>query len=368
MTFSNEWHDSFVDGYDYGRSAGNALPQRLFGAAALVSLAFACAFSLWSSLSGGGAERPSEAQAISHAASQAALHVAAKGDALRLSTAAAYAKLAAAMKSSAQTAGADAYAVLFDTRQLLGFRPGTFEPSTPFFAAGGEPDALPGQTAVKKTQAAAAKPKAEQANVASAASQPRVPPIRTAALHVAATTSDAIADAPAPAPAHRPSIFERLFGKPSPLTLAYAAPDDAGLGLGDGGSIAAARYDRETAVYDISAHTVYLPDGTTLEAHSGYGSNLDDPRTAAERMRGVTPPTIYELKPRESPFHGVQALRLIPLDEEKVHGRSGLLAHTFMLGPNGQSNGCVSFRNYQAFLQAYLNNKIKRLAVVARLD
>ena len=36
-------------------------------------------------------------------------------------------------------------------------------------------------------------------------------------------------------------------------------------------------YDRHTAVYDISAHTVYLPDGTRLEAHSGLGSRLDDP-------------------------------------------------------------------------------------------
>ena len=40
-------------------------------------------------------------------------------------------------------------------------------------------------------------------------------------------------------------------------------------------------YDRQTAVYDISAHTVYLPDGTRLEAHSGLGSKIDDPRSLA---------------------------------------------------------------------------------------
>jgi len=28
-------------------------------------------------------------------------------------------------------------------------------------------------------------------------------------------------------------------------------------------------YDRQTAVYDIAAKMVYLPDGTRLEAHSG---------------------------------------------------------------------------------------------------
>ena len=48
--------------------------------------------------------------------------------------------------------------------------------------------------------------------------------------------------------------------------------------------------DRYTAVYDISARTVYLPDGTRSEAHSGYGNKLDDPRYVNERMVGPTPP------------------------------------------------------------------------------
>ena len=118
---------------------------------------------------------------------------------------------------------------------------------------------------------------------------------------------------------------------------------------------------------DITAKTVYLPDGTKLEAHSGLGDNLDDPRSSKVRMRGVTPPTIYDLREREAIFHGVRALRLIPQDESKVFGRSGLLAHTFMLGPNGDSNGCVSFRDYDTFLHAYLNGEIKHLVVVSSL-
>ena len=129
-----------------------------------------------------------------------------------------------------------------------------------------------------------------------------------------------------------------------------------------------ARYDQWTAVYDISAHTVYMPDGTQLEAHSGLGTLLDDPSHADERMRGVTPPNVYDLELREELFHGVRALRLIPQDERKVFGRAGLLAHSFLLGPNGDLNGRASFRNYDAFLQAYLNEEVKRLAVVARLE
>jgi Protein of unknown function (DUF2778) len=63
----------------------------------------------------------------------------------------------------------------------------------------------------------------------------------------------------------------------------------------------------------------------------------------------------------------VQAIRLNPIGEGGVYGRAGFLAHPFMLGPNGQSNGCVSFKDYQAFLRAYQDGQITKLAVVAGL-
>lgn len=44
-----------------------------------------------------------------------------------------------------------------------------------------------------------------------------------------------------------------------------------------------ARPDGHTAIYDISAHIVYLPSGERLEAHSGFGRMLDDPRYVAQR-------------------------------------------------------------------------------------
>ena len=121
------------------------------------------------------------------------------------------------------------------------------------------------------------------------------------------------------------------------------------------------------AVYDIAAHTVYLPDGERLEAHSGLGEKMDDPRFVKVRMRGPTPPNVYDLTLREEIFHGVRAIRLNPVDDDKMYGRAGMLAHTYMLGPNGQSNGCVSFRDYRKFLTAYLNGQVDRLVVVARL-
>lgn len=126
--------------------------------------------------------------------------------------------------------------------------------------------------------------------------------------------------------------------------------------------------DSRTALYDITAHTVFLPNGTRLEAHSGLGDKLDDPRYVTAKARGPTPPNVYDLALREEPFHGVRAIRLKPVDEDKMFGRDGMLAHTYMLGPSGQSFGCVSFKNYDAFLNAYLKGQIDRLVVVAHRD
>jgi hypothetical protein len=162
--------------------------------------------------------------------------------------------------------------------------------------------------------------------------------------------------------------FDQLLGKrDTDMTLAYA-PTDGGV-FNNGQSRSPGRgpiNDSATAVYDISARMVYMPDGTTLEAHSGLRDMLDDPRHVNVRMRGATPPHTYELVPRESLFHGVEALRLIPVGgEDAIYGRTGLLAHTYMLGPKGDSNGCVSFRDYDAFLRAYKRGVVKRLVVVA---
>lgn len=170
-----------------------------------------------------------------------------------------------------------------------------------------------------------------------------------------------------PAPTGRPNAAGRQ--QPPAQALAYAAPETTG-GLFGGLTRAATpagpapRAGAQTAVYDISAHTVYMPDGTQLEAHSGLREHLDDPRFVHVRMKGPTPPSVYQLSPREALFHGVEALRLTPISGS-VYGRAGLLAHTYMLGPNGDSNGCVSFRDYAAFLRAYKSGQVRRLVVVA---
>jgi hypothetical protein len=135
-----------------------------------------------------------------------------------------------------------------------------------------------------------------------------------------------------------------------------------------GPDLAALGYDSSTAVYDITAHAVYLPNGLSLEAHSGMGALRDDPEHISVHMAGATPPAVYDLKPREKLFHGVQALRMIPTEGSDTAGRSGLLTHSFMLGPKGDSNGCVSIRDYDRFLKAYNDGEINRLVVVPSLS
>jgi hypothetical protein len=125
--------------------------------------------------------------------------------------------------------------------------------------------------------------------------------------------------------------------------------------------------DGRAAIYDIAGHTVYLPNGQRLEAHSGLGTRIDDPHYVSDRNRGPTPPHVYDLTLREARFHGVRAVRLIPVGGGSMFGRDGILAHSYMLGPNGQSNGCVAFRDYPQFLNAVLSGEINRLVVVERL-
>ncbi len=346
MTFGAKRRTTFIE-YDHRPLPPNALAQRVLGGTAVVFVAALCAWTVCDFV-GPGADRTNDAARADGAAGRGdrLAMVSRRGD-----------KLAVAKPDSPWSY----YALLFD--------PHVSSAASERFA---DDSALQGNirrvaltlsvplpAANPITALAPARTDRALKSVASLGPRPGAAPTRTATPRVAA------AESAAERPSFFKGIFEKLFGKPAPTTLAYAATDDAGLGTTKniGG-----RYDRYTAVYDISAHIVYMPDGTRLEAHSGLGNRLDDPNHPDERMHGVTPPNVYDLELREAPFHGVRALRMIPQDDAKTFGRSGLLAHTYMLGPNGDSNGCVSFKNYDAFLQAYLNHDIKRLAVVTRLD
>ena len=192
---------------------------------------------------------------------------------------------------------------------------------------------------------------------------PRSRPVQ-ADLAAQVASSQAFADG-APRADNRTLLQKFTDILPGKIRLASLTPD-SGL-FGQGPDLAALGYESQTAVYDISAHAVYLPGGVALEAHSGMGNLKDDPDHVSQRMVGATPPATYDLKPRERLFHGVRALRMLPTEGSNALGRAGLLTHSYMLGPNGDSNGCVSIKFYDRFLKAYDNGEINRLVVVPSL-
>jgi hypothetical protein len=353
--------------HKHRRSSRKAIPNHVFGSAAVACLVLGCAWTLHANVFGAGVypqlssanfdspviRRPTFA--VRSAPSAADTIVAALPEPAPLISA------PASMPSGPLLSFDDRFAAA---------APQSVEPSAPaetpkLAEAAQSKEGSPPSAAVQVAAIVPAPPRATEAR-----------PAKNPAATVRDMAQRAKAAVMSVAAAGKPSIVEKLWGKPQSQTslLAYASADASvtgSIGASQNPALGGTQplYDRSTAVYDISARTVYLPDGTRLEAHSGLGSKLDDPRYVHVRMQGATPPHIYELTPREALFHGVPALRLTPIGgEDAIFGRRGLLAHTYMLGPNGDSNGCVSFKNYNAFLNAYRNQGIKRLAVVARVE
>ena len=168
---------------------------------------------------------------------------------------------------------------------------------------------------------------------------------------------------------------ERKLAQPraaKPQQLAFARPNgpdrdksDSGLGNTFRNLFNRPRAGSGVAVYDISAAKVYMPDGSVLEAHSGIGKMADNPRYTHVKMNGATPPHTYNLKMRETRFHGVEAIRMLPVDGKNKHGRDGFLTHSYLLrGGRAESHGCVAFKDYNRFLTAFKKGKIKQLVVV----
>lgn len=185
-----------------------------------------------------------------------------------------------------------------------------------------------------------------------------------------AETEEEISDVPLPV--FKPRSLARVDaakdkdkGRPAARELAYANPDlpeiDDGLGRKIqkfSGSMS------KTAVYVIAAGVVIMPNGDRHEAHSGIGKLRDNPKHTHVKMKGATPPGTFHLTMREKRFHGVEALRMTPIDGVAPKNRTGLLTHSYLLGPNGNSHGCVAFKNYQPFLKAFKRGEINRMIVV----
>ena len=166
--------------------------------------------------------------------------------------------------------------------------------------------------------------------------------------------------------AEKPAV--RPTAKPRSLALARPEQPERGEGVGQSlrNLFGGTKAGNGVAVYDISAAKVYMPDGTVLEAHSGIGKMADNPRYVHVKMGGATPPHVYNLKMRERRFHGVEAIRMLPIDGKNKYGRDGFLTHSYLLrSGRAESHGCVAFKDYNKFLNAYKQGKIRQIAVVS---
>ena len=71
---------------------------------------------------------------------------------------------------------------------------------------------------------------------------------------------------------------------------------------------------------------------------------------------------------REARYHGVEAIRMLPTDHKRMHGRNGILAHTSLVRGTNGSHGCVAFKDYDKFLKAFKRGEVKKLVVVPRMS
>jgi hypothetical protein len=368
MTNSTGVRLAAVDHRNFSRKS---LSRNVFGGAALACIVLGCGWTLAVNVLGTSVDpaavsanvEPITGSAVTFSARFDALGAGPEGLSVVRKSAPVVAKASDAIRKN--------YMALLDVTYSLGPPPGSFSATMPR-----GPDRQLAMLSPDQSSAEDVAPAAPTAAQHAVESVP-LPASRPSTLRLLASREVAKAKAAilAVTSSEKPTIFEKLYGKAPSKTpmLAFASADFSDVSIPNPAKASAmgnaAPYDRQTAVYDITARAVYLPDGTKLEAHSGLGAKLDDPRYVHVRMHGATPPHVYDLEPRGALFHGVPALRLKPVGgEEAIHGRTGLLAHTYMLGPNGDSNGCVSFKDYYAFLNAYRNGGIKRLAVVAKVE
>jgi hypothetical protein len=359
-------------------SSRKSTSQHIFAGSALASIVLACCWTLATHVLGTGVDPAAisaNVQPVNIAGNAEAMTFSARFDALGAEpegVTVVRKSASVAPKASVAQKASDAirktYMALLDVTYSLGPPPGSFSTTMPRGLDRELAMLSPDQSDAQDVAPAPPQRAADSVPLPA----PRPSTLRLLASREIAKAKAAILSVTA---SEKPTIFEKLYGKApakAPM-LAFASADFSDVSIPAPGKASpmgnAAPYDRQTAVYDITARTVYLPDGSKLEAHSGLGTRLDDPRYVHVRMQGATPPHVYDLEPREALFHGVPALRLKPVGgEEAIYGRTGLLAHTYMLGPNGDSNGCVSFKDYDAFLHAYRSGGIKRLAVVAKVE
>src|SRR5260370_4869742 len=253
MAFATGRRTSFA-GYDHRRLPPSELPQKILGGATVAIVVALCGSTVWSvwdwpvsDLGGPGADQIEAAGARGDKLDLAV----SRGD-KRDTTANHGAGFRGDKLAMSNRAGSNFYASILVPRFSLDtpsrfvsdaplqrdLEPVTLAPATPpSLVSRNRADIPPTPTRIDRAVK----------NAASPATRPNAPPIRTAALRDGAQNQTA-----SDRPTIFQSIFEKLFGKPAPVTLAYAPPDGAGLSTGR--NIAPAPSDRYTPPSHLPPH------------------------------------------------------------------------------------------------------------------
>src|SRR5882757_7510607 len=259
---------------DLRNSSRKSLSRNMFGGAALACIVLGCAWTLTANVLGTGAD-PAAVSANVEPVTGSAVTFSARFDALGAGPEGlSVVRKSAPVVRQASDAIRKTYMALLDVTYSLGPPPGSFSATMPR-----GPDRQLAMLPPDQSEAQ------DVASPQRAAESVPLPAPRPSTLRLLASREIEKAKAAIlSVTAEKPSIFEKLWGKPQPKgsLLAFASADFGDVSIPGPGKASpmgnAAPYDRQTAVYDITARTVYLPDGSKLEAHSGLGAKLDDPR------------------------------------------------------------------------------------------
>jgi len=236
--------------YDHRSSSRKAIPLTVFGGAAIACVVLGCAWTIYANVLGAGVY-----PTVSGANFDAPV--------IRRPSNLAF-QSAPPVAKNVRTALAEPIASSSVPERFPSIAPFSFDDR---FAAAAPRAVEPSPfTESPKPREASPPPAAQVANAVPKPA-PRPSTLRLLASREIAKAKAAILSVTA---AEKPTIFEKLYGKPASKgsALAFASADFGDVSIPGPAKASpmgnAAPYDRETAVYDISARTVYLPDGSKL--------------------------------------------------------------------------------------------------------
>ncbi len=175
-----------------------------------------------------------------------------------------------------------------------------------------------------------------------------------------------------PFPGQKPVIDRPTVTKPQKqekTQLAYAPPSGQTENIQRGlfGRLFGQAAHNKTAIYDISAATVYLPSGEKLEAHSGIATCATIRAMLTRRCVALRHRALISFRCVKAYSTGSkQCVCSQPMVAIRTTATACWRTHTCCAGQD--SNGCVVFKDYARFLRAFKRGEVNRMIVVTSMS